>query len=583
MQKYLRSPLYKLLDLEKGELKPVLILLAISFFLGICIITYDIGSSAMFLEVYQKGRISEAFLISGLLGICTTLIFAFFQKRIPFSLLVIITLSLVFAGIFLFSILLQYFGQLHYLRYLGFVSLGSMNALVLLCFYGIIGRAFNIRSEKRLTSTVDQGQMFATVTAFFVVFLIPQAVPVVDYFYISLVALIISFSLYIFFVVEHSTEKLTKINKEENTSLGLKHFINNKYIRLLAQFSLLSIILLQFMEFSFFSAGIEAYKEIDANGKVYIDDIDLAKFLAGYGTILTLFNMLFQLMGADRLVNMVGVKLSLFILPVLLGLFSLLTVFIGGVFGDAKYDVMLGINETFILFFIFICLSKIFLQTCIDSFEQPIFKHFFLPINSKIRHDVQIRIEGVFKQFSVVIAAGLLIVLGLFSFKLIYFSLALFVAAVIYAYLVIKLYSEYQSTLHDSLRVQRGKIDAANDIYDKSIHAVLLNELKTDNEARIINTLKMMELFDPALFEKTIGTYLNHPSINIKKYVYTKIEELKLIVYKDQVVQTTESIEISNDTKMLAESALMKLNELEEVIASPEDIIKLSKSKKNSI
>ena len=582
MQKYLRSPLYKLLDLEKGELRPVLILLAISFFLGICIITYDIGSSTMFLEVYQKGRISEAFLISGLLGICTTLIFAYFQKRIPFSLLVKITLLFVLAGILLFSILLQYNSELHYLRYVIFVSLGSMNALVLLCFYGIIGRAFNIRNEKRLTSTVDQGQMFATVIAFFVVFLIPSSVPVVDYFYISLIALIVLFCLYLFFIVKHSTEKLTKINKQEEleASMDFKHLINNKYIRLLAQFSLLSITLLQFMEFSFFSAGIEAYKEVDANGKVYINDIDLAKFLAGYGTVLTLFNMLFQLIGASRLVGMVGSKLSLFILPVLLGFFSLATVFIGLIFGDAKYDTMLGINETFILFFIFICLSKIFLQTCINSFEEPIFKHFFLPINSQIRHDVQTKVEGTFRQFSIVIAAGFLILFGLFSFKLIYFSLALFVAACIYAYMVINLYREYQLTLHDSLRIQRGKIDETNDLNDKSIQAILLSELKIDNEVRIVNTLKLIEFFDPALFEKTISLYLNHPSLSVKQYIYAKIEDLKLVTYKEQISQVAEITEMSDATKLLAESALKRLNELEEVVVSHEDIIKLSKSKK---
>ena len=582
MRKYLRSPLYKLLDLEKGELKPVLILLAISFFLGICIITYDVGSSTMFLEVYQKNRISEGFLVSGLLGICTTLIFAYFQKRIPFSVLATITLLVVLVVIFTFSILLQYYGQLNYLRYVIFISLGSINALVLLCFYGIIGRAFNIRSEKRLISTVDQGQMFATVIAFFFVYLISTSVPMVDYFYISLAALIVSLCLYIFFIVKHSTEKLATINKKEqlDASLGLKYLLNNKYTRLLAQFSLLSIMLLQFMEFSFFSAGIEAYKEVDANGKIYINDVDLAKFLAGYGTILTLFNMIFQLLGANRLVAMVGTKLSLFILPVLLGFFSLATVFIGGIFGDTKYDTILGINETFILFFIFICLSKIFLQTSIDSFEEPIFKHFFLPINSKIRHDVQTKVEGTFKQFSIVIAAGFLILFGLFSLKLIYFSLALFVIAGVYAYVVIKLYSEYQSTLLDSLRIQRGKVDASNDINDKSIQAILLHELKTDKDVKIINTLKLMEFFEPALFEKTIRSYLNHSSINVNKYVYCRIEELKLLEFKGHIREVVEFAAVSDETKMLAESALKKLNDLEEILASPEDIIKLSKSKK---
>ena len=506
MKKYFKRYLNKLLDIEAGELKPVLLLLSFSFFLGISIVTYDIGSSTMFLEVYDQNRISEAFLISGILGVISTLIFAYFQKRIPFSTLARITLIIVLITVGVFSFLLQNYPDIHRLRYLVFTSLGSINALTLLCFYGIIGRSFNLRNEKRLTGTVDQGQLFATVIAFFVVFLIPATVPVVDYFFFSVGTMIVSAVLYQVYIRKHSTEKLTTINKEEQlaASQDFKQLLGNKYIRLLAQLSLVSVIILQFMEFSFFSAGMEAYKEVGADGRVYVNDIDLAKFLAGYGTVLTLFNMIFQLIGADRVINTVGVKLSLFILPVLLGVFSILTALVGGFFGDTKYDAFLGINETFILFFIFVCLSKIFLQTCIESFEEPIYKNFFLPINSKIRHDVQTKVEGVFRQFAVVVAASFLILFGVLSFKLIYFSVALIIAVCIYAYVIVKLYTEYRSTLQDTLTTQRGVIDVTDDSNDKSVQAILLQELKTDSGTRIINTLKMTERLDPALLEKTI-------------------------------------------------------------------------------
>gem|GEM_PF-4224573 len=59
MKKYFKKYLNKLLDIEAGELKPVLLLLSFSFFLGICVVTYDIGSSTMFWKytirnVFQK-------------------------------------------------------------------------------------------------------------------------------------------------------------------------------------------------------------------------------------------------------------------------------------------------------------------------------------------------------------------------------------------------------------------------------------------------------------------------------------------------------------------------------------------------
>lgn len=581
MKKFFKKYLNKLLDIQPGELKPVLLLLSFSFFLGISVVTYDIGSSTMFLEFYEQNRISEAFLVSGLLGIFSTLVFAYFQKRIPFSRLASITLILVLATIVVFTFLLQTFPHIHKLRYLVFASLGSINALTLLCFYGVIGRSFNLRNEKRLTGTVDQGQLFATVIAFFVVFLIPDSVPVVDYFYISVVAMVVSFSLYLFFIRQHSTDRLVTIHKEEEleASLDFKQLFQNKYIRLLAQLSLVSVIILQFMEFSFFSAGLEAYKEVGSDGRVYINDIDLAKFLALYGTILTLFNMLFQLVGADRIISTIGVKLSLFIMPVLLGIFSILTALVGGFFGDTKYDSMLGVNETFILFFIFVCLSKIFLQTCIESFEEPIYKNFFLPINAKIRHDVQTKVEGVFRQFAVVVAASFLILFGILSFKLIYFSVALIIAACIYTYVIVKLYTEYRSTLQDTLMTQRGNLNVLDDTNDKSVQAILLQELKTDSSTRIINTLKMAERLDPALLEKTIYQYTNHKSERVRRYVFNKIEDFKLPSTSSNLKEILNKKETSFETKALAEHALSNLNEVEKMVTSSGQILKLSRSK----
>jgi AAA family ATP:ADP antiporter len=581
MKHYFKKYLNKLLDVESEELKPVLLLLSFSFFLGICVVTYDIGSSTMFLEVYDQKRISEAFLISGLIGVFSTLIFAYYQKRVPFSLLARITLILVLIAITSFSVLLKIFPEYDVLRYIVFVSLGSINALTLLCFYGIIGRAFNIRNEKRLTGTVDQGQMFATVIAFFVVFLIPQSVPIVDYFFFSVICMIISFVLYIAFIRRFSTEKLIKINTEEElaASPDFKQLFNNKYIRLLAQLSLASVVILQFMEFSFFSAGIEEYKEVAADGTIYIDDIDLAHFLSGYGTVLTLFNMLFQLIGADRIIEMIGVRLSLLIMPVILGVFTILTALVGGVFGDAKYDHLFNVNDTFVLFFIFICLSKIFLQTCIESFEEPIYKNFFLPINSKIRHDVQTKVEGVFRQFSVVVAATFLILFGILSFKLIYFSMVLMLVIAAYAYIVLKLYGEYRSTLQDTLSQQRGEINVNDDKHDKSVKAILLNELNTESDIRIINTLKMTERLDPALLEKTIYDYTNHASEKVRKYVFNKIEEIKLLSSSETLKDVLDKKETTIETKLLAEHALASLNEVEKMVSSPDQILRLSRSK----
>jgi ATP:ADP antiporter, AAA family len=207
--------LLKALDIESEELGPVSLLLAISFFIGIFIVTYDVGTSTLFLDnkIWGQTHLSEAFILSGVLGVMASYIFVSLQKRIPFFTLVVITFSLIFFYVVALSVVMEITHNKH-LIYVAFASLGVLNALALLSFYGIVTRSFNLKNQKRLTGTVDQGQMFATAIAFFAVPFIqelPIFTDVIHFLFVSFIGIGLSLVLLLFFVKNFGTTELLQL------------------------------------------------------------------------------------------------------------------------------------------------------------------------------------------------------------------------------------------------------------------------------------------------------------------------------------------------------------------------------------
>src|ERR1043165_87419 len=71
-------------------------MLGMGFFFGIFIATYQVTAESLFLN-QMSGRLNEAFLYSGILGIASTLVFTFFQNRIRFVTLTFSSLAVILA------------------------------------------------------------------------------------------------------------------------------------------------------------------------------------------------------------------------------------------------------------------------------------------------------------------------------------------------------------------------------------------------------------------------------------------------------------------------------------------------------
>ncbi|HWZ21616.1 MAG TPA: cyclic nucleotide-binding domain-containing protein, partial [Cytophagaceae bacterium] len=407
--------------------------------------------------------------------------------------------------------------------------------------------------------TVDQGGMFATSLAFFAfVFITLDSKTCL---YISSIGLFVSLLTQLVFNLRFSSERMnqvTRISAEAKAESNLDALVRNKYVRLLSLMFMLSVVTTIFVDYSFLLSSSYKFPEVTS----------LTKFLAAYGGVLTLFSLFLQIFVGDAVIEQYGVKVSLLILPIIVAFFTLLAGLLG-----LLNDVTSGDN---LMFFVFIALSKLFLSVAKDTFEDPILKNFFIPLDISIRHDVQAKVEGVFRQFSWALAGLAIFAFGLITFiNLEHYSFLLVAICVAYMYTSVRLFGSYQFTLLDSLNFQKSKLATSKKEY--SPISVMKKELHSTEPEKVIYTLKLMERIEPVLLENSSNDLVYDPSEDIRKYAIQKIDDYKNI----SAVSTLRNmikLEDSAEVKKLANEALEKLNDAEIIALSTSKIYKLVKS-----
>jgi ATP:ADP antiporter, AAA family len=574
--------LLKVLGVEMQDSGPVLLLLAKTFFMGLFIATYDVGTSSMFLDDksgWTSENLPEAFVLSGLLGILFASVFAFMQKRMSFNKLAILNLVAITVLVSSVRIGLE-ISHDKYLVLFAYILNVPLNVVLFLGFWGLLGRMFNIRKAKEVEGILDTGQIIATILAFIMV---TQFIGIIggaqkrgneNLLIISACSIFAVLLFEIFIVGKYGKKAARKVmvNPAETNQSSYRMLLKNRYFNQMALFMLASVAVVYFVEYSFLTATSLEYA-IKIDGKDVIDPIThrvqingegLGEFLGYIGAGIMVLTILIQKLVYDRIVAMYGLKMGLVILPVLLGLFTLLSSLIG------------IIPNAFKLFFLAISLSKLFAASLRDAVEDPSFKMLFQPLDGRIRFDVQAKVEGVVNQFAVVIAGGALYGISKFHLDPIYFTYLLFFILVGYAYVALKVYAEYRNTLQKTLSDQKSSGTKVKT--NHSISKVLDGELAGNASGRIIYTLKVIEKVEPLMLETSSIKMVYNASAEVRKYALEKICQIKPA---DAIVPIKNCLKIESDTEVreLAMKALEQLSEAETISYSNERQIQLSRSR----
>lgn len=551
----IQKTLLSALNVNEDESKQVYALLAMGFFMGVFLATLDVGASALFLNNLTEAQIEEqlplAILFSGILGIIFTAIYNFFQNRISFQALGLGALFVVTIVILGIEIAFNNLEDPLPIYFFAFTFIVPANFMVLLVFWGAFGRMFDLRQAKRIIGGVDTGQLIASILALF-------SIPVVieylqdegDLLFIGLIAIIGDFLVFLYIT---RSNLFAKKSKKPIYNIPYSKMIANPYIVLMAIFVIISMIGINFIDYSFLTVTTARF-----------DENELAKFLSLFEGTVVIFSFLFQTFITDKIIGIYGLKVSLLINPLLLGIFTAIAIPVGYAFG---YNVAAG--ETIIFFFIIIAMSKLFISALKDALDGPAFKLYFLPVDSSIRFDVQTKIEGVITAFAGLIAGGLIILIqSVQVFSLIHISIFTLPVLAIWYFVTNKMHNNYRHTLQETLIKNK---EESNSTVNKqyAVDSVLEQEVNSQKEDEVIYGLKLMEKIEPALFESSILKFIDSDSTKIQNYAKQRIKELDL------------EFERNSELSKLARQAAQE-SESSDLISVPADKLgKLSKSIKS--
>lgn len=500
-------------------------MLATGFFMGIFIATYQITADSLFLSRLGD-QLNKAFLIAGALGIVTTAIYSFFQSRVRYSVLTI-------SGVVLISVFTVGVYYLLHVRqdleegliFALYCMSGPLTAILLLSYWGTFGRIFNFRQSKRIIGWIDTGQLLAAITASFLIPLTSPFVPDTSN-YLLLCAISILIVSVLLFIIS-SSFKMSKDDPHDHSDgavdqseTSLVQILKEPYTRILSVFLLVSMSVYILSQFSFQQVVQQQYP----------DERQLTNFMAFFMGAVYILSLIMQTFVNHRVISNYGLRVSLFILPLIIGLFAIAS------FGTGLF---LGNDATqsgYVFFFVSIALTRLFSWTLRDSLENPVFKLFFIPLDSRLRFSIQSKVEGTFNELARFLTG--LVIFGLVLlpfFKIVYIMGLLLLLVGAYVVVVNRLYQGYRNKIHEkleSVNITQEKLERGYTMLTNKLEAIL----KIPDAAKAVFSFKLLEKINAGQIPSWINMLMRNTDDSARHYAQHRMNELKGLSVSDKYV-----------------------------------------------
>ena len=557
-----------------GEEKPILLLLGKGFCIGVFLASYQIGSETLFLTTPGLGQeyLDIAFFAAGFLGIFSTYVYVQLQRKVNFSSLVgsnvVITfiILVILLWLFNYSGYTSIAGDFPILPFLLFILVGPITSVTLLGFWGVFGRVFDLKQSKRMIGGIDTGQLTATILAFFSIPVITELGLIDNTNDLLFIATGASFGVLIFtiwIIKEFNIDVSTRIRKDDKVKpVKFIDLFRNRYLRLLSLFLI----------FSMGSAVFANYVFLSATEIMFPEELELRNFLSFFNGTIMVVSFGIQSFLNDYIIGKFGLKVSLWVMPFVLALFTIGAIISGHVF---VYDIK---TEEFLLFFLFSAMGRLFTASLKDALENPAFKLFFLPFDLKIRFDVQSKIEGVVNQIAILVAGAMQIGLGMLAFfELIHYTYFILVLAIAIIYYAAKLFAEYKNALKSTLRDQKSKLKGKGTRNEHNTVNVIKAELRNKDPKRILNALKLMERMEPIILDFLLLDFIRSEHKELRIHAYKRLGQLRSFNTLD-IIEREVKKEQDKDVLKIAAQCLEILHEIDDFKLTENGIKQLVRS-----
>jgi hypothetical protein len=556
----LRS-LLSALNVRPEEQIQVFLMLAVGFFMGTFIATFSVTAESLFLSQISN-QLNNAFLVAGILGIVSTGLFSIFQNRVKFSSLTIACMVLIIISVTVVYVLYR-FGPPEYhaeVLFAMYCLTGPVTAILLLCYWGIFGRLFSFKQSKRIIGWIDTGQLVAAILAFFFIPLTAAFFPDTSDYLIVCNASILGASITL--VIISYKFPLTKNDPREFDETVVRETTYGKILRdpytvLLAMFLVISMITYIFSQYSF-------QKLVNTQ---YPDQKELANFLAYFNGAIYALSLIMQTFVNDKILGNYGIKVSLFILPVLVAFFALAASLTGIFLGD---DPIVS-PTTFIFFFLTVALMRLFNVMIRDSLENPVFKLLFIPLDNRYRFNIQAKLEGVINESGRFLAGLVIFAFALIPiFRTYWITLLILILGAAYVLVIKNLYTGYRNKIRSKLESSEFHGDKLEIGY-KEITTKLEERLSSENASKAVFAFKLLEKINPSQITGWVNQLISNKVDEVEDYANRRLNELKgLSVSERYVVKLDATKQVDGRSGM---NVLTKAD-LEAIISSGGDVTK---------
>ena len=548
----------KFLGGREGEQKRIVLLLILGGCMGCFLATLQVPAETL-ITTYASQYLREAFLVSGGLGIFSAVLYVAAQRRLPFTTLSIINVSvialltMVLRGVFFFT-------DNTVSSFILFVMLGPLTSVMVLNFWGIYGRIFDVRASKRIIGGIDTGQLMATCLVFFAISFVSDYIDTRNILWMSVISsmgiVLVSSYIVLHYRLDRSlSSKLATVDSTGTTrqrkGISYLDIVRNKYFLMMALFLLFSVCAAKFNEYNYRMAMFAWYEG---------DEGALNKAYSRIDAFIIVLSFLIQSFFNDYIIGRYGLKVSLMVMPVLLGLFTVGAIVSGHLIGYER--AVAGSN--YFVFFSFNVMGRMLAASLRDALENPAFKMFFFPVDERDRFDLQSRVEGVVNEVAALSAGSMLLLMGavqFFSLMEFAYLLLLFVAGAIF--MSIKLFDQYKVALKGSLLKQKSKLQGQDIQTELSVSNIMSRGLKDPTTDVLMLTLKFAGRLEPHLFPRYLTHALQSSSPEVRAYAYDKCKEIAFYEAIDKLEQATNA-ETDEEARAKATEALTYLKTMKE-------------------
>jgi HEAT repeat protein len=542
--------LSSILNIEKGEERPTLLLFIYSFFIGWVVISFETMAFALFFSRFDISSLAYILIATAAITIVIEIINKELEKNFSVSTRLLLTVVFMLLCAVILRIFLAfsdanwiYFGMALTVRV--FASLSQIE------FWQLASMIFNVRQGKRLFSLISSGEIIAGIIAGLSISFLIRWLGFNNFFLLIILGL--ALMLFVLLLTLKSYKESFVESREEKESIVIKisELFKTRYI--LYIFILLSI--------STVSYGLLEYIFYDQAEAMFPGEIALAGFLGMFYAIQQVLTLINKMFIAGRAMNRFGIPITINLLPIITAIELLVII------------IVMGFSNELAFYAWAIFLVTMFMDTLGLAYFDPAVQVLYQPLKNEKSLAVQSMAGNIIEPVGGAIAGLAILAFSttqVFSVK--NFPILFLIVMFLWIFVSILVVKGYKGEL---LKVLKHRIlrEMAFSLEDASSIDYIKKKLTGNDVNDIIYALNIFSMEAADLAKPYIPGLLKHEkeAVRIEALAFVErheivenLELVKLMMYEDISVKVKE-------VALRTYSALGNENVIEEVLIFLED------------